>query len=192
MDGDGGNPRLGGGRHHRLQLQFVAVDPTWREQAQHVQRRAILPGAGDGFSQRRIARKLAVLDGEFDPRVVLVDDPSRPDIEVADIRVAHLTGRQAYVQFRSLDQRMREVRPQAVPVRRIGEFDRIVRRGVAVAETVEDDQQDRGNRRSGSGHGNRGGRPSWEGELRIKLSFYFALTFGLRPATGHSCNCSNS
>ena len=161
MDCDRGDipPRRGG--HHGLELQFVAVDAAWGQETQHVQRGAMGARHRQRFRQRGIARKVAGLDGEFDPGVVLVDDAAGAYVQMSDFGVAHLSRGQAHTQFGRVDQSVREVSPQPVPVGRIGEFDRIVRRRVAVAEAIEDDQEYRGDFGSGGGHWNRGNRPSW-------------------------------
>src|SRR5688500_15201845 len=48
-----------------------------------------------GGGERRVCRELAVADALVDPREVLIDDAAGAHVHVADLRVAHLTGRQS-------------------------------------------------------------------------------------------------
>jgi hypothetical protein len=96
---------------------------------------------------------LAIADGDVDPRVVLVDDAPRADVEVPDFGVPHLAFRQADAKLRRIDGCVRARREQPAPVRCVGARDRVVGSIVAATETVEDQQDDGAGRRAGSGDG---------------------------------------
>ena len=85
----------GGHLHHRRQLPLVTMHAAGRQQAQHVHRRSAGARGFDGIDENRIAGELPVANRDVDPRVILVDDAARADVEVADFRVAHLAFRQA-------------------------------------------------------------------------------------------------
>ena len=88
--------------------------------------------------QHRIGGELAGRDRVVDARVVLVDDAAGADVEVPDFRVAHLALGQPDVKLGRVDRRVRRRREEARPVRHRGVRDRVVGRGFAAAEAVED------------------------------------------------------
>ena len=133
------------GRRHadqRGDLPLVAVHAAGGEQAQHVHCRTVAPRRGQRGGKHGIALELAGLDRVVDAREVLVDHAARPDIQVTHFGVAHLAGGQPHMQLGGIDRRVRRRREQPGPVRHRGDADRVVRRGLAAAESVQD-QQDR-------------------------------------------------
>ena len=94
-------------RHHRGQLALMAVHAARRQEAHDMQRTAAGHRGGDGRGQHWIAREFARGDRMVDAREVLVDDATGADVEMTDLRVAHLALGQAHVQFGGVDRRMR-------------------------------------------------------------------------------------
>ena len=128
---------------HGGDLQLMAVHPARRQQAEDVQCRMIRTRGGGSLIQHRIGEKLAVINRGFDARVILVNHATRPDVEVADFRIAHLRGGQADPFLGGVDGGMRAGPPPDVPVRLAGQADRVVFARLTVAEAVEYDQQRR-------------------------------------------------
>ncbi len=58
-------------------------------------------------SSTGIGREFAGLDRVVDARELLVHDPTRADVEVTDLGIAHLALRQADVEFGGVDPRVR-------------------------------------------------------------------------------------
>ena len=65
------------------------------------------PHAIEETGQRRLARERTIGDGLVDARQVLHHHAAGAQIGVADFRVSHLSGRQADMEFRGLQQRGR-------------------------------------------------------------------------------------
>src|SRR5436190_10709030 len=96
---------------------------------------------GERGLQRGVLEEGAVLDRAVDPLQVLVEHAAGADRQVADLRVAHLAGRQADRLARGLQRRVRALGPEPVEVRRLGERDRVPRAGRSAAPAVEDDER---------------------------------------------------
>src|SRR5690606_10243232 len=80
----------------------------------------------------------AVFDRLADARDVLVDDPSRAQVEVAHFAVAHLAAGQADRDARGVHPGARALLPEPVPVRGAGGVDGVVVLGFGVTPAVED------------------------------------------------------
>lgn len=141
-------------------LRLVAVHAAGRQQAEHVQGAVGAHGV-DGGVQRRVEVEAAVLERRLDPGQVLPDHAAGPQVHVADLGVAHLSLGQADRAAMGGDQGVRTGRAQAVPVRRVGGGDGVVGRIVAMAEAVEDQQQQGLGVFHGQAAGRQGGRKSW-------------------------------
>ena len=76
-------------------------------------------------------------------RQILHHHPAGPDIEMADLRVTHLSGREADVPARGLQKRVRTGGPQAVENGGVGLTDGVVGTVFPAAPAVHDDQHDR-------------------------------------------------
>ena len=72
---------------------------------------------------------------------ILVEPPAGADRQVADLAVSHLTGRQARRLAGGFDRRVRELAPQPVEHRRVGELDGVARARRRAAPAVEDDER---------------------------------------------------
>src|SRR4029079_1375816 len=82
----------------------------------------------------------AVGDRAIDPLQGLVEHAARADRQVPDLRVAHLPARQADRLAARLERRVRELGPQPVEHRRLGQLDGVPRAGRRAAPAVEHDQ----------------------------------------------------
>src|SRR5581483_3028800 len=82
----------------------------------------------------------AVGDRVVDPRQVLLDDRPRPEVEVADLGVAHLAVRKADVPPAGRERRVRIALPELVEGRGVREADRIAGPRRGESPPVENDQ----------------------------------------------------
>jgi hypothetical protein len=122
---------------HGVNVALVAVHAPVGEQAENVQSAmAVLDGL-DRSGEFVVGEKGAALDRHVDARDFLIDHPSRADVEMADLRVAHLLGGQADSGLRGVNGGMWIGVPQLVPVGLAGEGDGIVGAGLAAAESVQ-------------------------------------------------------
>ena len=94
----------------------------------------------DQFGQRRRARETAILGSLTDARQFLHHHPAGADIQMADLRIAHLALRQADVLAGGSQEGVRAALPQPVEVRLARLTDCIVGQLFAPAEAVEDHQ----------------------------------------------------
>ena len=94
--------------------------------------------------QRRVLEEGAVLDRPVDPLQVLVEHAAGADRQVADLRVAHLAGRQTDGLAGGLQRRVRVLGPEPVEHRRLGQLDGVPGPGRRAAPAVEDDERDDG------------------------------------------------
>ena len=115
----------------------VRVDAAVRDEAEQVDVPATLEGAAQG----RVLEERAVLDRAVHAHQVLVEDPARPDRQVADLGVPHLAGRQADRLAGGLQLRVRVLGPDPVEDRRVGQLDGVARAGRRTAPPVEDDER---------------------------------------------------
>ena len=135
--GEGVDPGpLGREPEQRLQVLDVRVHAAVRDEAEQVHVAAPV----ERRLQRRVLEEGAVRDRAVDPLQVLVEHAARADRQVADLRVAHLAGRQADRLARGLDRRVRVLGPEPVEDRRLGELDRVPRARRRAAPAVEDDE----------------------------------------------------
>ena len=90
------------------------VDAGVADDAEQVQVRPVAPGrcATAAFSSA-LSKNVAVADLLGDADRLLVDDPARPDVLVADLAVAHRPLGQADVEAAGVDQRRWGTRPSA-------------------------------------------------------------------------------
>ncbi len=139
---------------------------TWRRPPGRVARWHASSSAG------RVSKR-PVGDRGIDARQVLEDRTPGPEVQVPDLRVAHLAGRQADRLLRGPERRVRPVAQERSPGRHRRGGDRVGRRVVTDPEAVEDDQDDRS--RSGrrpTGIGGRSGRagphPAWRRAAAVR------------------------
>ena len=137
-----GTPCRAGERREGDQVPVVGVDAARADEADHVERAAALERASARREERRPRVERPVGDGGIDARQVLEHRPAGPEVEVADLRVAHLAGRQPDRLLRCLERGVRPARQQAAPDRHRRGGDRVAGRVVPDPEPVEDDQDD--------------------------------------------------
>ena len=89
-----------------------------------------------------VLEDLAARDGTVHALEILVEDPSRADGQVADLRVPHLARRQPDRLARGLESRMRILPPEPIEHGSVGELDGVARPGRRAAPAVEDDERD--------------------------------------------------
>ena len=76
--------------HERNQVVLVRVDPTVTNQPDQVQRPLAGLGVGAGIPEGGISEEIPRFDGERDPHEILHHHPAGPEVQVADLTVAHL------------------------------------------------------------------------------------------------------
>jgi hypothetical protein len=123
-----------------------AVHPGIARDAHQVQL-----GAGarlDAANQRaphRVAGRLPLEEELVEPHQLLIDDPTRPDVFVADLAVAHDAVGQSDIETGCLDQRRRILRMQPVITGLLRQKDgvgRVLGRIGILAPAIADDQED--------------------------------------------------
>src|SRR6185369_11991607 len=82
---------------------------------------------------------------------VLIDDPSRPDVQMSDLGVPHLAGRKSDRESRGFERGPRRVLPQIVKSRRVGLGNSVPFGVFATAESIDDDENEEGALRHGGG-----------------------------------------
>ena len=123
--------------HQRLQVLHAGVHPARRHEPQQVEPLGVAGGPEDLVVEER-----AILDCLVDPEQVLLDDRSRPQIEVAHLRVAHLALGQPHRGAPCGERGVRIAVPQVVEHGRVGLLDRVARTGLGQAPAVQHDQAD--------------------------------------------------
>ncbi|OPZ12829.1 MAG: hypothetical protein BWZ07_01046 [Alphaproteobacteria bacterium ADurb.BinA280] len=90
--------------------------------------------------QSRIAKKLASLDGVIDAAQILIDDASGTEVHMTNFGVSHLACGQSDMHARGFNQRVRMLCQQGIPVRCSGHRNGIVRRRLAIAPAIQNQQ----------------------------------------------------
>ena len=136
--GEGMQPRLLGREpKQRLDVLDVRVDAAVGDEAEQMHPLAAL----ERRSQHGVLEERPVFDRLVDAHQVLVEPAPRPDRQVTHLAVSHLAGWQACGLAGGFDRRMRELAPQPVEHRRLGQFDGVARPGRRAAPAVEDDER---------------------------------------------------
>ncbi len=125
------------GLQQRLEVLRARVHAAVGDEADQVD----ALGARDRLGQALTER--AVGDGLVDAHQVLLDDGAGAEVEVADLRVAHLPGRQADGLAAGGQGRRVVGLPQLVEDGGVGERDGVARARLREAVAVEDDERDR-------------------------------------------------
>ena len=89
-----------------------------------------------------LLEEIAVLDALVDSRQVLIDDAAGAHRDVPDLRVAHLSLRQAHILARRLKRRMREAVEELEVGRRARQLDGIAGALFAQAPSIEHDEDE--------------------------------------------------
>ena len=129
--------------HCRLDMADMPVHPAIRDHT-HDMRAAtrVLDRLGK-LNDRRVLEKAAVFDGKVDLPQVHRHHPTRADIGVPHLGIAHLPAWQAHIRTMRDQRRMGAGCHQVIHRRRVRQLRRIRRRIVTQAPAVEDGQNDR-------------------------------------------------
>ncbi len=165
------------GSGERGDVALVAVHSAGRHQPHQVAGAAAGRQRRGDAVDRRPALELALGDRLVDARQVLEHHAAGTEVHVADFGVAHLALRQADMLFGGVHQPARPTRAQAVEHRCVGERDRVVLGGVALAPAVHDAEQRPGGVSVGS-------RSSWSGLYRRAAGASSPCTVPARTVTG--------
>ena len=142
MDADPRDGLASGQGDQGDQVAVVRVDAPGADEADDVER-SRLPGPAAGGQQGGTRIETPVRDRRVDPRQILEDRATGTEVQVADLGVAHLPGRQPDGVLRRAQDRVRPAGQEAAPHRHRRGGDG-VRGGIpADPEFVEDDQDDR-------------------------------------------------
>ena len=133
----------GSERHERDEMAIVGMDATGTDQADDVEPPVVACGPPAGFEERGALGEAAIRDRGVDPREILQDGFPRTEVEVTDLRVAHLSGRQADRALGCTQDRVRPALEEPAPDWHVGRADRVDRRVMPDAEPVEHDEDDR-------------------------------------------------
>src|SRR2546421_1668452 len=99
------------------------------------------PPPFEGAEQGRVDVEGPVFDRFVDAHQVLEGDAPGPERQVSDLAVAHLAGRQPDRPARRVERGVRERRPEAVEVRRVGGLDGVPGTGRRKAPPLPDDER---------------------------------------------------
>ena len=128
-----------GGVGHGEEVVDVAVHAAVGEAAEQVHGfRGALPGGSEG----RVLRERAVFDGHIDAGDVLRHYAASADIQMPHFGVAELAGGQADHAFGGVDRAVGVLGFEAVEIGGVGEEDGVVVAFGAVAEAVENEEDD--------------------------------------------------
>src|SRR5438874_11708397 len=114
----------------------VRVHAAARDEPEQVHARAAL----ECEAQRLVLEEVARLDRLVHAHQILEQDPPRADRQVADLGVAHLSGRQAYGLPGRGERRVRVSLPQAVEDRSLRQRDGVAGARRRAAPAVENDE----------------------------------------------------
>ena len=152
VDAHPGNALARGQLHERDEVAVIGMHAARPDQADDVQRAVGAP-AFAGSEQRGPGEERTVIDRRIDARQVLEHGPAGPEVQVADLRVAHLARRQPHRVLRRAQHAMRPLGEQSSPRRHGRRGDRVTRTAVADPEPVEHDEHDRSGPRPGPAGG---------------------------------------
>ncbi len=117
---------------------LVRVHPARRDEPHEMSRPAALVEPREETLERRAAGQVPAFRRGVDAGQILGHDAPGAEVHVADLRVAHLAGRQADLLFGGLDQGIRAGGVKALERRRLGHADRVVLAALPVAPAVQD------------------------------------------------------
>ncbi len=126
----------------RKDVGDVRVDAAGRDEPEQVHVAAALARAPERRDERLVLEEGAVADGAVDALEILVEHAARADRQVADLGVAHLAGRQPDRLAGRAELGVRELAPEPVEDRCVGELDRVARARRRDPPAVEDHERD--------------------------------------------------
>src|SRR5438105_1447349 len=113
-------------------MRLQRMDAAIREQSTEVD---VLP-----FRERKV--NLLTIDRLADANDVLIDDPSRPNVQMPDLGVSHLSRGKPDRDSRCVERRPRRLAIEAIEARRVRLRDGVVLALFATAESVDDDENE--------------------------------------------------
>ncbi len=128
---------------HGLDVLVERVDPARTDESQQVQTAPVPAGMVDGLAQDRVVEEAAIGNRLADARQVLQDREARAQVQVADLRVAHLARRQAHRLAGRLEPAGRPLGRQPVPGRHPRGHQSVASRIRPDPEAVEHAEDDR-------------------------------------------------
>ncbi len=142
VDGDGRHPVPDAQLDAGEQMPVERMDAAGTEQADQVQGAAGLAKAGAQLDQRCELIKFTGLDALGDSDQILGDHPARPDVQVADLAVAHLGFGKSHGQSTGVQQGAGEALPEPMPDRGGSQLDGVAFALGPVAPAVQNEQDD--------------------------------------------------
>ena len=130
-----------------------AVDPAVGDEAEEVQPSARVLGGLQRCRDHGVFQEGSVDDRVVDARDVHHRDPSGAEVQVADFAISHLPDGETDVRTAGADEAVRELRVQGIERRRLRQADGVVGALRALAEAIENDEDQRAGDRQDSGHG---------------------------------------
>src|SRR5919106_3740277 len=118
----------------------VGVDAAVGDEPEQVHVPAAFARTAKGAHESLVLEEGSGLDRAVDAHQVLEDDTSRPDRQVADLRVAHLARREADVLTGGAQDGVRVAGPERVEDRGVGELHRVAGPGRRAPPSVENDE----------------------------------------------------
>ncbi|KAF5036968.1 hypothetical protein DSECCO2_569630 [anaerobic digester metagenome] len=141
----------GEGRDQGFQMIEVAVHAAVGDKAHEMHPAAGGARRGGKIGKHSVGSQFPLFHGDVDAGHVLVDDPSRADVHVTDLGVAHEAVGQAHGPPRTGERRARVGGKQPVQVRGPGQGHGVARAGRGQTPAVEDEEQ--GGRHASLGSG---------------------------------------
>ena len=142
VQGDAGHAGGLRGAHEGVEMGVGGVHAPVGHEAHEVQRRSRLGGRRERAAQHGVRSQRAVGAGAVDARELLVDHPSRADVEVPHLGVAHLPRGKAHGLARRLEPRPGTLGEKRVEVRRARLGDGVSGPRLGKAEAVHDHEAD--------------------------------------------------
>ena len=128
--------------HERRHVILVRMNAARRDEPHQVAAAPAFTQPPDEREEGRVAGKRAVGHGVVDAGQVLQNDPACADGHVPDLRVPHLTLRQAYGFAGGGEQAPRAVCGEPVPYRRFGKRDGVVLRLLPMPPPIQHAKDD--------------------------------------------------
>jgi hypothetical protein len=138
-----GDAALARGVDQRVELVHVAVDAAVGHEPEEMEAPAAFASLVDDAREDRILADRPVGDGGVDAHDVHQRDAARTEVEMTDLAVTHLAGRQADVRAARADETMRVLRVERVEAGRLGQPHGVVGLLRALPEAIEDHENDR-------------------------------------------------
>lgn len=127
---------------HSLNVQLVAMNAAGRQQTEDVQGFAAAQRDIDRAAEHRILEKRAIRDSLVDAGEILGQQAARPQMQMPHLGISHLLVRQADYAAGAIQQGVAASCPQAVPIRRFSQCDRVAGFRFPVTKSVKNKKHD--------------------------------------------------